>query len=500
MGQTTQHYKRTLSGSIGAGMGSLFGGSGKQYYILEHKISSKFHKAGESQEIIVDQIELGRDPRCQVRFDESFTTVSRRHAAIIRETDRWKLVQLSATNETLLNGRSVQREWYLQNGDEIQLAKGGPRLGFIIPTGNKSTVGSIGLSRRLSLFRQQALKPYKTAITVLSVFLCLIVAGSVTWGVISYQEQQKLIEKNQDLAKAIQEGNEQAAKELTEANKKIEGHKKELANLKKRISRITPPLNPDTKTGITPPAGAINECTPFVFAIVLEKVVINFEGSEEIIVVEEPEIVGSGFLLEDGRLVTARHVVEFWYYYHYFNSSDFEAINIYAHNDGKVVAYYIAFSSSGQEFSFTSEQVKCNRRTDKTATEMLDNGRNVVVKRANADETDWAYYQTRETSGLKYDNTLSTNLPIGADLEILGFPQGRGAENLNNISPVYSNCKVSQQGLDVNNTIMVSNDNIEPGNSGGPVLFKHNGVYHVIGLVSGYTYKKGRIVPISKVK
>lgn len=95
MSQPTQPYKRSFAGSVGAGMKSVLGVEGKRFYTLVHKVSSKYHKAGESQQIIVDQIELGRDPRCQVRFDESFTTVSRRHAAIVRDGDNWKLVQLS---------------------------------------------------------------------------------------------------------------------------------------------------------------------------------------------------------------------------------------------------------------------------------------------------------------------------------------------------------------------------------------------------------------------
>lgn len=150
--KTVKTHGTTFAGSIAAGMGSVFNPGGRKYYILEHKVSSKYHKQGESQEIIVDTIELGRDSRCQVRFDESFSTVSRRHAAIVKDGDNWKLVQLSSTNTTFLNGKPVKDEWYLQNGDEIQLSLNGPKMGFIIPTGNKATVGSIGLTRRLSLF------------------------------------------------------------------------------------------------------------------------------------------------------------------------------------------------------------------------------------------------------------------------------------------------------------------------------------------------------------
>jgi len=115
MAQTTT-YKRTVSGSVGAGIKSVFGGDGRRYYILEHKVGSKYHKAGESQRIIVDEVELGRDPKCQVRFDESFSTVSRRHAAIVKDGSNWKLIQLSQTNSTYLNGIRSQRNGIFRAG------------------------------------------------------------------------------------------------------------------------------------------------------------------------------------------------------------------------------------------------------------------------------------------------------------------------------------------------------------------------------------------------
>ena len=89
-------------------MGSVFNPRGRKYYILEHKVSSKYHRAGEAQEIIVDQIEIGRDSRCQVRFDDNFSTVSRRHAAIIKDGDNWKLVQISKTNTSTHAIHTVQ--------------------------------------------------------------------------------------------------------------------------------------------------------------------------------------------------------------------------------------------------------------------------------------------------------------------------------------------------------------------------------------------------------
>ncbi len=176
-----QNYKRTVAGSVGAGVGAIFNGSGRTYYILEHKTSSKYHTAGESQKIIIDQIELGRDASCQVRFDESFETVSRKHCAIVRDGQNWQLIHLSSANPTLVNGRPVQGSYYLQSGDEIQLSVGGPRLGFIVPQGKQSLTSSIKLTERMNLFRQQALRPYRRAIWALSALLLLAIVGFGAW-------------------------------------------------------------------------------------------------------------------------------------------------------------------------------------------------------------------------------------------------------------------------------------------------------------------------------
>lgn len=187
----TEPYRRSFSGSVGAGMGALMGGAHKQFYVLEHRMSSKYHRAGETQKIIVDQIEMGRDPRCQVRFDDSFTSVSRRHAAIVRDGAGWKLVHLSKVNTTLLNGRPVTDEWYLQNGDEIQLSSNGPRIGFIVPQGDRSMIKNINFTERFSLFRQQALKPYKQMMVWMSVVFLLVIGGFIGWSVLNQQQNQK---------------------------------------------------------------------------------------------------------------------------------------------------------------------------------------------------------------------------------------------------------------------------------------------------------------------
>lgn len=174
-------YQKTVKGTLGAGVNSLLGDSPK-YYILEHKVSSKYHKMGESQEIIVDYAEIGREWDCTIRFDESFNTVSRRHAAIVRKDGNWKLVQLSQTNSTFLNGHKVDDEWYLQNGDEIQLSVNGPKLGFIISE-TKAGKTTMNFAHRLTLFGQQALRPYRNAVIAIGIILLLVIGGGVGYGV-----------------------------------------------------------------------------------------------------------------------------------------------------------------------------------------------------------------------------------------------------------------------------------------------------------------------------
>lgn len=516
MGQPTQKYSRSLSGSIGSGMKSLMGGSGRRYYVLEHKVSSKYHKAGENQRIIVDQIELGRDSRCQVRFDERFTTVSRRHAAIVKDGDNWKLVQLSKTNSTYLNGHKVDKEWYLQNGDEIQLSTNGPKMGFIVPDGDKGLVKSIGLTARMNLFRQQALRPYKRAIIGLACVLVLCLAGGI-WKIASLDNQ--LEQKTQQIASLIDQNatNQQVAdslaKELIATNQQIDGYEDRMAQMAKETAAAKSQARAAqraadaarrsaTDGGDTADGSLKSQCFPYTYAIYQVKEVTRYPNGE-VETDDDARCVGSGFLLSDGRLVTARHVVETYYYYH-GNWGDERisqlllAQNAVAHNGGDVETTFVAISNSGDRIRFTNKQCNADRSRDASSTVTLDNGMTLVVKKAGMDTSDWATVNTGKR-GLPYDAALSGQMPIGSTLHILGFPFGRGAESPNAVSPISSRAEVARDGLDVNGTIMTSNDDTQSGNSGGPVFTVKDGQYTVVGVLSGSTLGKGRVVPIKVV-
>lgn len=533
MAQSTQKYSRSLSGSIGAGMKSLMGGSGRRYYVLEHKVSSKYHKAGENQRIIVDQIELGRDPKCQVRFDENFGTVSRRHAAIVKDGDNWKLVQLSKTNSTYLNGHKVDKEWYLQNGDEIQLSTNGPKMGFIVPEGDKGLVKSIGLSQRLSLFRQQALRPYKQAIAALA---CVFV---ISIGICGYflVQQHDLIEQYQarnlqnteefNRKLAQQESNRQndSIRYEQESRRMREEHAREIAAVNSRTSRAIADAEArarqrgSSETGF---AAMVQEqnIPKDVYFLQTTKVVYIADGQEHPITSGNNAYgwCGTGFLMNDGKFVTARHCIEGWLYSDPVGDDMVSAVvRASASNPNiKIKAYFVAVSSiSNTKFSFTSDDFRINHTLDKKAQIGTDDSGNAVYwpfafpamegMSESMWSTDWAY--TTRTNGKKgdliADPALSQSLLPMQKLVVGGFPRAIGVLDGNQqVEPIFSELTTSRSGLANNGCIMHSRGT-DHGNSGGPIFAIKDGKLVVVGIVSRgdhRTTEHNWAVPISKIQ
>lgn len=354
----TQNYKRTLAGSVGAGMGAIMNGSGRTYFILEHKNSSKYHQAGEAQKIIVDQIELGRADTCQVRFDESFETVSRRHAAIQREGENWKLIHLSQANPTMVNGRAINGTYYLQSGDEIQLSVGGPRLGFIVPQGRQALTSSIGMTERMNLFRQQALRPYKTALTVLSVVLILAIAGAGVWifkqdeviqsqGELIAAQTENVNQLKTDLDQAKAEANRikadveagkiakaKADQLLSEQNSKISGLQNQLYASQRELSELinaSKSEEPEDKNiGLTDmkvndseiiaddlvtASTDLKDYYDHIYTIKIDRIEVEYAGKRIDPGIQLSDVVcGTGFMLENGTFITDRQNVQPWVY------------------------------------------------------------------------------------------------------------------------------------------------------------------------------------------
>jgi pSer/pThr/pTyr-binding forkhead associated (FHA) protein len=180
-------------------------------------VGSHYHQAGEKQEIMLDVIILGRDTDCHVRFDENFRTVSHHHASIVKEGDNWRLIHLSKKNTTFLNGKAVQDSWYLQSGDEIQLAVNGPKLIFRIPT----ETTEFKFTQRLSSFKEQVIRPYQTAFIIVCCVIVLLIAGGVAAGIIIKQQSDNIerIERINEEQRALIDS---LYKQLLETNATLE--------------------------------------------------------------------------------------------------------------------------------------------------------------------------------------------------------------------------------------------------------------------------------------
>ncbi|MBC2714105.1 MAG: FHA domain-containing protein [Desulfobacteraceae bacterium] len=87
---------------------------------------------GEIQEFTDSDIRIGRNIGYHVQFPRDVLIVSRDHARILREGNRFKLINKSE-NLTFLNGKPVQlaEEVYLKSGDWIMFAQGGPKVSFL---------------------------------------------------------------------------------------------------------------------------------------------------------------------------------------------------------------------------------------------------------------------------------------------------------------------------------------------------------------------------------
>lgn len=537
MAKKTQAYtKQTFAGSVAAGLGSIFKAQGKKYYILEHKITSKYHKAGEWQEIIVDNIELGRSSKCQVQFDESFKTVSARHAAIVKEGDNWKLVQLSKTNSTLLNGRKVEKEWYLQNGDEIQLSVNGPKLGFIIPAGAKSTVGSIGLTRRLSLFRQQALRPYKTAITALSIILLLSVGGLGYKIYRDYEEHKRLVaefnqaqidyQKKIDLINQEAESRAEAArKEREEAEKRAKKREQELQaqldELEKqhkqdqaRLNQVRNDLNKAKRERNIYDGAPDEELKSFVKDVLFLHVtdVRIYDNDNNYVALRTQDKkpcswVGTAFLCDDGKVVTAQHCVNGWL----FSPEEFLEIL-----DEESQQYFLAALFHPNELRFESTIKLYNASIElpimKSSQFKTGGHGNGQDGRGNQYITctqwrqDWAYANTSQKGSIKRGPDFVQKLKAGQKLKIMGYPLGVGGADRpqNEIVCRNSSCVVAHgKGL-VNGIIETADNNSDKGNSGGPVFCKsEDGSVLCVGIISygvGSNGKIGGLVSVSELK
>lgn len=150
----------------------ILAGADVPAYTLTYLSNSTTKRVGDYETIVIPTIQLGRDGGCAIRFSHNeFPTVSGTHAAIERQAENVVVIKhLSQSNPTLVNGRPINKEWYLNNGDVVQLSMEGPKLRYnTSPTGT----AKIGFTKKFELVAEQAIKPYKTALSAIALILVM---------------------------------------------------------------------------------------------------------------------------------------------------------------------------------------------------------------------------------------------------------------------------------------------------------------------------------------
>lgn len=546
------NYKRTVAGSVGAGMGALFNASGRTYYILEHKTNSQYHSAGESQKIIIDQIEMGRDSSCQVRFDKSFETVSRKHAAIVRDGENWQLIHLSTSNPTLVNGRAIDGVYYLQSGDEIQLSVDGPRMGFIVPQGKQALTSSIKLTERMNLFRQQSLAPYRRAIWTLAALLLLTIVGFGSWTYMLHQQ----IEEQKNEAIALQEQAESLTEQImlleqqTEKTPEMQQQIEELRNQRasvitryqtviKEVEKADPEIAKDIEEGnsfsdevaqvskpseVTPSetsdnaASDLRDYYPSIYRIVIDHIKLERDGvSRDAGLATEGLDCGTGFILSNGTFVTARQNIQPWIRVNGVSPTGWRhQLEKFVGMGFDVVMHFSAYSTLGpsQKITFSSRDFDLPEAGDiLSATVTIEKSDWVLVqslgfvvsredmKRTGSDfrittssSRAYALYHNTGRVGIPSDNGAAQSLSGGKEITICGYTES----DVHNLAGAAEYHKTSTKATDTKaGTIRIQEPTTTMGFLGAPAFIREvDGSMQVVGVNVG----QGQIVPINRCR
>jgi len=482
--------------TIGAGFRAL-GGANMASFTLEFLSQSGSRRAGSTETIVVPYAEMGRDKSCAIRFDSSEKTVSRKHAAISSENGQYYITALSQTNQTLVNGAPINGKMPLNNGSEIQLSSSGPRMRFLASQTKTSTMR---LTQRMQMFAAQSMRPYRTAVTILAIVL---VASVSTMGYFLYESnakmevmvaKSKLSQEEFDKQMIAQKNNIQAQEDLEVSlkslGKQLANTKAELAKqAKSNASRLSSSgMNDSIKA-------ALASIEDDVYYVHMAKLTYRYKGK-----IQEYENIGSGtgFLLDDGKFVTALHVAEPWY----FPESDEEyKLNAIKTQGGLCEITFVATSPSGQSFTFSSNNFNFDETT--LESDIVIIGGNEYLVRVNNENTwgsDWAWIQTTKKGKIKADSFLSYNMEDNDNVYVMGYTFGLYSQPADKLNPLHSSMTIAQDGL-TKGVIKVSGRSFDSGNSGGPAFaVNKKGELVNIGIVSHGKKVLGGIVPIGNIK
>jgi hypothetical protein len=212
----------------------------------------------------------------------------------------------------------------------------------------------------------------------------------------------------------------------------------------------------------------------------------------------EPFCMCTGFLIEGGIFVTARHCIEnaLTQWDDKLRKEVPTELNYLITSHGYSVRWkFIASSYDGKiQFEFASNELTSDISDDIILSDT--NGRYRWPIYFNG--SDYAFYNTGYSEGLAVNYKLSKSLETAQPLFVLGYGDGMSYRDLNNLRPYFNNSNVKIGGLHCPsasdpNKLTACNDGFiqgvqgaeRGGNSGGPVFTIDGNKALAIGIVSG---------------
>jgi hypothetical protein len=377
---------------------------------------------------------LGRDPGCTVRFGEEFPTVSRVHCALEADARGAIILQhRSRTNLTFVNGHPVSGEVRLAAGDEIRLADEGPRLLVRIPMDG----GDLGILDSPPQARRRGKRQ-----------------GS---------------------------GSDSGLRSRSRTGNPRIGGGALVAGL---LLILFGGLGVRLWGGRADLPTLIEPWKPFVLALTMEGgEALSADGRTRIpIPGEAPGAIScTGFVLEGGIFVTARHCVD-------AVVADDPRLNALEQQGGTIDLRFRARNADGSRvIAFARSDLTMDHSGDaRVEGPAGPRGERLRIRLADyADGSDWAWMALEGgTEGIAFDPNLAQALRAGTELYVLGYSYGERYRPSGNLEPYFSSTTVTLSGLE-SGMIQVSNPGFDRGNSGGPAFARVRGQLRAVGLVTG---------------
>jgi hypothetical protein len=505
------------------GMKMRSGNTGSSF-TLQFLTDTGEYPANATKQVAAAYVELGRDKECAVRFGEDAPTVSRKHAALERKGQKVYIYNLSETNQTLVNGRPVHKEWLLHDGDEIQLSADGPRMRFVLPADHHAP----RFTSRIKMFAEQAVRPYRLVLlALLGIFLVGAAAVGIQFTKVRSGQArlvavaQSVTQQVQDQQKALAVGNSvlvaeqtRRAEALAAVNKQNQEFQEALTRQSKIIKALVknatarPPRRPRRAEPVRKPdpeAVVIGNTQGQVYAVRIYLTVRGntgqpldlTDGNRKSVRLKDYFLgTGTGFVLEDGRFVTSRRWVKPWAYPE--GEKDLLGLftNFVHHNGGRASVKLIATAPGGPELTLSDAQFAADSTGDQTVTGNFGFGEGKIVV-AGPDHThDWAVAKVPIT-GLPVSNAgaLSTT---GNPVHLLGYEIPAGAQEGPVGSPTYTRRTVTPD-APARGTLAVRGAPFEMSTYGGPAYHVRANQALVVGLLTGGKDGKGYIIPLNRL-